>query len=136
MKGAKTALMRPIRMKRRRSLWTRAYKRQSRTSNVRVSRLRGNSRFDELLLVSLEQECPPDLAIATEKKAHQTKAEVPLERLGQHPLAQSSLPLRASGLPPRQKGRQGDAEVQDVLVEEGDEVVLFSHDAVGDVVGI
>lgn len=127
MKGAKMALIRPMRMKRRRRL------RKKGVSGERQRRKRTNARLDQLALVSLAQERPPHLPVAPEQEPKQTKAQVPLERLREHALAKALLPRQAPDRAPQGSG-QRERDVEQVLVEQRNEVVLLAHDPVRDVV--
>jgi hypothetical protein len=98
-----------------------------------------HSRLDQLLLVPFCQERPPDLPIAAEQEPQQAEPEVPLQRLSQHALPEPLLPRPfAEQAPDRslQESRNRQRDVEQVFVEQGDEVVLLSHDAVRDVVRV
>lgn len=133
MNGAKTALIPAMRMNRRRSLRERGRVSMSSTKRTKEGWREGDARLDELVLVALAQEGPPDLAVLAEQEPEQAEAQVPLERLREHALAEPRLAERA---PDRaaQRARERQREVEQALVEQGDEVVLLAHDAVGDVV--
>lgn len=99
-----------------------------------------HSRGDELLLVPLAQERPPNLAVSAEQEPQQAEAKVPLQRLGQHALTEPLFPRGAFSQEASDRSLHEPGErqrdVEQVFVEEGDEVVLFSHDTVRDVVSV
>lgn len=138
MKGAKTALISPMRRKRRLRL-ARGRISSGHSHGCTDPTRRSHSRFDKLLLVPFCQERPPDLSIAAKQESQQAEPEVPLQRLSQHALPEPLLPrpfAEQASDRALQEPRNRQRDVEQVFVEQGDEVVLLSHDAVRDVVRV
>ena len=118
---------------------------------------RNSLRLDELSFVTLMHYPGPDAPIGPKDETQDARGEVPLDDLGELaalcPLFILPLGVSRRGTQRRrrdaelahrvaeggrlgQRRRDGDGEVEDILVEQRDEVVVLAHDPVRHVVGI